>query len=205
MSSLGTDTATTIVETDTATLIVQADNIVKGCTGTNCNTSDTIRTSITQNSSILAQNQATATLVLLSIPTSSVLGRQIYEAYLNLGAAVASVYNFQCGDNTTTSSTCVPNASSVKDAQNSLQSLLVQPATNQANHIIVLSILLAIGIIAFILFFIFLIIGLFEKLFEAPVEGAKYAARLEAIQEQPEMEKIPIPASPFDTTEPVYK
>jgi hypothetical protein len=219
MSSIGNDTAATIVETDTLALIARADNIVKNCTGTNCNVSDVTRTSITQNLSKLAQEQSMATLILLSISTSSIIGREIYEAYLNLGAAVASVYNFQCGNNVN-NTTCVTNATSVKTAQNNLENLLVQPATNEANHIVVVSILLIIGIIAFILFFIFLIIGLFETMFEASAAGAAYASQLQTqeqpttiqlvqpvqpVQIQPVVQKVAVPASPFDITEPVYE
>lgn len=225
MSRIGNDAAATIVETDTLAMTAEADNIVRSCTGPNCNVSTTTRTNITRQLSTLAQNQAQSTFTLLSIPSSSVLGRNIYNAYLDLGSAVSSVYNFQCGNNTTNSVNCVTNASSVQTAQNNLQSLLVQPAVNEANHVIILSILLSIGIIAFILFFIFLIIGLFEKMLEAPELGATYMqhiqeqAQVPIIQAQPisqqvaqtlvspvtQSTRVALPASPFDTTDPVYK
>ena len=168
MSHIGYQAAATIVHTDTLAMIFQADNIVRACTGTNCNVSPSTRTTITQQLSMLAQDQATATLFLLSIPSSSVLGRNIYEAYLDLGAAVASVYNFQCGDVTVNSTNCVTNASSVQTAQSNLQNLLITPAINETNHILILSILFSITIITSILFFIFLIIGLFQRMFESP-------------------------------------
>lgn len=223
MSNLGHDTAATIVETDTLALIAEADSVVQSCTGPNCNVSQDIRNTINQNVSQLAQEQSNLTLSALSIPSSSVLGRQIYTAYVNLGAAVASVYNFQCGDTITNSTTCVLNASSVQTAQNNLQSLLNQPTQNEINHLIILSILAIIALIAFILFFIFLIIGLFEKMFEAPEAGAEYMSHIQQLSTQPnqqiqsysqsknpsilqvQSEKIPVPASPFDTTEPIYE
>lgn len=228
MSRIGNDAAATIVETDTLAMIAEADSIVKSCTGPNCNISTNTRTTITRQLSTLAQNQAQATFALLSIPSSSVLGRNIYNAYLDLGSAVSSVYNFQCGNNTANSTNCVTNASSVQTAQNNLQQLLVQPAVNEANHVIILSILLGIGIIAFILFFIFLIIGLFEKMLEAPELGASYMQHIQQqtqvpiLQPQPittqliqtssnpvtsvsQPSQVAVPASPFDTTDPVYK
>src|SRR5947208_4321077 len=162
MSSL----ATTIVRLDTQALINEADNIVKSCSGTNCNTSNAVRTSITESLSFLAQQQSNATLRYLSISSSSVLGRQIYEAYLDLSASVSSVYNFQCGNNTITSSTCVPNALPVITAQNNLQTLLVTPAINNAKHIAVLSLTAFLLILTFGMFIFFLFIGLFEYLVE---------------------------------------
>lgn len=159
---LARDAVNTIVNTDTHSLIAEADNIVRSCTGTNCNTSDMVRTHITKRLSELAQDQSAAVLILLSVPSSSTLGRSIYESYLNLGAAVASVYNFQCGNNITNSNTCVSTASSVLIAQSNLENLLIQPTTNQINHIVILSILFSIAIISLLIFFIFFIIGLFE-------------------------------------------
>lgn len=160
--------ATTIVTNDTSALVSQADNIVRGCTGLNCNTSIATRTSITQNSSRLAQEQSRSTLSALGIPSSSTLGRQIYEGYLELGAAVASVYNFQCGNSTVNSLTCVSNASSVQTAQINLVSLLSEPISNDINHITALSILSTITLIAFIVFFIFFMISIAESLEETP-------------------------------------
>jgi hypothetical protein len=220
MSDIGNNTAATIVETDTLALIERADNIIRSCTGTNCNVSEATRTTITQQLSLLAQDQAKSTLILLSIPLSSVFGRNIVNSYMNLGAAVASVYNFQCGNNTVNSTRCVTNASSVQAAQNNLQFLLVQPAENEFHHVIVLSILLIIAIIAFILFFIFLIIGLIEKMLEAHqvqyIVTTQEPAQLHIIQPTvqptiqvntttPTTQKIAVPVSPFQTTEPVYQ
>lgn len=168
--SINNNISSTIVKLDTEALITQADNIVKTCTGTNCNISTSTRLSITQNSSFLAQEQFEETIRFLSISRSSVLGRQIYEAYINLGAAVASVYNFQCGNNTVTSSTCVPNAISVITAQNELQSLLLTPITNNTKHVAVLTLISFLIFISISLFFLFLILGLFEYLIEVVVE-----------------------------------
>jgi hypothetical protein len=154
--------------TDTTALISQANIIVQACTGTNCNVSQETRRAITEKLSILAQEQSDTTLFLLGIPKSSVIGRNIYESYLNLGAAVSSVYNFQCGNNVTNSYTCVPNSNNVKLAQDSLQTLISQPAQNEIHHITILSILMSIAIIALILFFVFLIIGMIETLIYTP-------------------------------------
>lgn len=236
MSNIGNNAAATIVETDTLAMIAEADNIVRSCTGPNCNVSTTTRTNITRQLSTLAQNQAQLTFTLFSIPSSSVLGRNIYNAYLELGSAVSSVYNFQCGNNTTNSVNCVTNASSVQIAQNNLQSLLIQPAVNEVNHVVILSILLSIGIISFILFFVFLIIGLFDQMLEAselglqsyPLPADISPTYMQHIQEQTQVpiiqaqplsqqvvqttvspviqsKQVAIPASPFDTTDPVYK
>lgn len=155
--------ANAIVTNDTNALISQANTIVDGCTGTNCNTSDAIRTQITQQLSILAQNQSSNTLSSLSISSLSPLGREIYESYLNLGSSVASVYNFQCGDNPANSFTCVNNASIVQTSQNNLQQLLNQPANNKRNNIIISSVLIAIIVVLVSIFFIYLLIGLFDK------------------------------------------
>lgn len=171
MSQIGSETAKTIVNTDTLTLIERANIIVIGCTGTNCNVSDSTRRIIKQELSTLSQEQSNATLTLLSLTPSSTLSRNINDAYINLGAAVSSVYNFQCGNITVNATNCVTNASSVQIAQNNLESLLVQPATNEINHIVVLSILFIVAMIAFLLFFIFLLIGLIEGIIEIPLSS----------------------------------
>jgi hypothetical protein len=164
MANTGNDTATNIVNNDTLSLINQADNIVKSCYGKkSCNVSLATRREITEQLSTLAQKQSEDTIFLLSVPVSSVRGREIYESYLLLASAVSSVYNFQCGDNTVNSDICVSNASSVIAAKNNLQLLLIEPVTNEINHIIILSILACTGLILFLLFFIFFIIGLFEN------------------------------------------
>ena len=210
-SSIGNTTAAAIVDTDTLQLITQANFIVQSCIGgPGCNTTPETRTSITENLSKTAQEEANETLRLLSIPPSSVLGRNIYNGYIDLAAAVASVYNYQCGNNTVNSTACVTNATSVQTAQDNLQSLIEQPAIDNTKHIIILSILLCIGIIAFILFFVFLIIGLVGTITVAPVPATEYmksirqsagtGATIPCVEKQ-----IAIPASPFDTTEPIYQ
>lgn len=206
-SSIGNTTAAAIVDTDTLQLISQADSIVQSCTGgTGCNTSLATRTSITENLSKTAQTQANNTLRVLSISPYSVLGRNIYNGYIELGAAVSSVYNYQCGNSTVNSTTCVTNASSVHTAQDNLQSLLSQPAIDDTKHIIILSILLCIAVTAFILFFVFLIIGLIGALAIAPVAGAEYMKSIKQSTEPSSTTKqIAVPASPFDTTEPIYQ
>lgn len=152
--------SSTIVQTDTFRLIAEADSIVRSCTGTNCNTSSATQTAITQQLSLLAQQQSTETQQLLSIPNNSVIGRDIYEGYLNLGAAVAAVYNFQCGANTVTSESCVTSSTTVQNAQQNLENILTVPAETESTHIIVLSVLFSLIFIFSFLFFIFLLIGL---------------------------------------------
>lgn len=169
---IGSDTAAAIVQTDTIALINKADDIVRACTGTNCNTSSATRTAITEQLSTLAQNQAASTQRFLSVPSNSVVGRNIYEGYLNLGAAVASVYNFQCGNSTVNSLTCVTNATSVRNAQVNLEAVLLQPAQNEGSHIVVLSFLITLVLFAFFLFFIFFSIGLIGSIVEIPVVAA---------------------------------
>lgn len=163
MSRIGTDTATSIVQTDTLLLISEADSIVRACTGTNCNTSSDTQVAITEQLSALAQEQAAATQRFLSIPTSSVVGRNVYEAYLNLGAAVAATYNFQCGANTTSSTSCVTTSSTVQIAQTELETVLLQPAQSNGSHVLILSLLAALVVLSFFLFFAFFSVGVFEK------------------------------------------
>ncbi len=158
--------AHSIVETDTNALINLANEITMSCTGTNCNVSDTNRTAITRQLSILAQQQSNDVLILLSVPASSIIGRQIYESYLNLGSAVSSAYNYQCGDNVNTSFVCVNNSTSVEIAQKNLEYVLTQPTQNQVNHITVLSILFVIALITSFLFFVFFLIGFSEMIYD---------------------------------------
>jgi len=159
-SSVGNDTTTTIVTSDTMELINQADSIVKSCTGVNCNTSPATRQSITQKLSSTAQAQANSVMSAFSIATSSVVGRNIFNGYIDLAAAVSSTYNYQCGTTTVNSVNCVTSADSVQTAQNNLESLLLEPITNDSAHIIILSILIVIGIISFILFLVFMLVWL---------------------------------------------
>lgn len=208
-SSIGNDTASSIVTTDTNALISQADSIIRACIGVNCNTSAATRTQITQQSSTLAQQQANNTLTTLGVPRNSILGRNINVAYLNLGSAVASVYNFQCGDSTANSNSCVSNASTVKDAQDTLRSLLTSPSTNDASNAIVISILSIVGFTSIMLFFIFLFIGIFgmvpsrtpivnyaEPVFESPAPQPTIITPI--VESKPISPPIATPASPFD-------
>lgn len=197
-------TAAAIVTTDTLQLIDKANSIVQSCTGgPGCNTSPQTRTSITQNLSKTAQDQANETLRILSVPPSSILERNIYNGYIDLAAAVSSVYNYQCGNNTITSVTCVTNASSVQNAQHNLQSLILQPAIDNTKHIISLSILLSVAIIALILFFVFLIIGLIGTLSLSPHPSPIQSPQ--TTNPTPLVNQIAVPASPFDTKEPIYQ
>lgn len=161
---IGTDTAAAIVQTDTLQLIDKADSIVRSCTGTNCNTSLVTQTAIKQELSILAQQQAEQTQRFLSIPENSVIGRTVYEDYLNLGAAVAAVYNYQCGANTVISQTCVTSSTTVQNAQNILEMTLLQPAQTEGSHIVISALLFSVILVCAFLFFIFLLIGLISTL-----------------------------------------
>jgi len=155
--------AATIVNNDTLQLIYQANEIVQSCKGgLGCNFSPETKNSINDNLSQTAQSQSDNTLRLLSISSSSVLGRNIFNGYLDLAASISSVYIYQCGSTTINSTICVTNSSSVKFAQNNLVSLISQPYLDNINNIIVMSILLTISIISFTLFIIFLIIGFTE-------------------------------------------
>lgn len=165
MSRIGTDTATAIVQTDTLSLINKANSIVTACTGTNCNTSVTTRSTITRELSTLSQSQSTSTQQLLSIPPNSIIGRNIYESYLNLGATVAAVYNFQCGNTIQTNSTCVIDSTAVKTAQANLEALLIEPSQTAGSHALIIGMLAVLVFLFAVLFFIFFTIGLFEKAF----------------------------------------
>lgn len=160
MSSSGISVSSNIVAVDTDALISQADAIVRDCTGPNCNTSTETRNRITQQSSILAQSQANTTLAALGIPISSEMSRRISVSYNKLGASVAAVYNFQCGNNPSTSNMCVNSSTSVKEAQQELVQVLEVPVTSEFNHFVSVSILVIIIGITVILFIIFLIFGI---------------------------------------------
>lgn len=201
-SSLGESTASTIVTADTYALISLADEIVRDCKGVNCNTSLATQTAIKQQLSTLSQQLSSDTLYELSVPTSSTTGRKIYNAYLDLGSAVASVYSFQCGATTVNSTSCVSNADAVKTAQKNLRDLLVEPATNEVNHAISLSILAVIGLICLVLFIIFMIIGYVEYISTPTIYITQLQQRPALQQPEPQ---VAVPASPFDTKEPVYK
>src|SRR5579871_2909879 len=174
-SSIGNDTASAIVTTDTVELINQANSIVMGCSGTNCNTSSQTQNSIIQQLSTMAQSQANYTINILNIPVTSPAARNIYNNYINLGAAVAFTYNYQCGATTLNSTNCVENATTVQLAQDSLANALVEPTTNFTNHVTILSILAIIGVIALFIFFIFIIVGIVESLFEVSYSKVEYA------------------------------
>lgn len=203
MSSIGKTTASDIVIADTYTLIAQADDIVNDCKGTNCNVSLETQTKIKQQLSTLAQQLSSNTLYELSIPTSSTTARQIYDAYLILGSSVASVYSFQCGATTVNSASCVSNSDSVQSAQKNLTNLLIEPATNEVNHAIVLSILATIGLICLVLFTIFMIVG-FVQYMSSTTYIIQQPQRQQQQQQYTSEPKIPVPASPFETKEPIY-
>jgi len=163
MSSNESTVTNEIVITDTNALISRADSIVNSCTGPNCNTSSATRNKITQELSLLSQEQANTLLKSLTIPPSAEIARAILFAYIELGASVSSVYSFQCGDNPTISMTCVSNATSVKQAQKQLDTVIQEPVANGVNHFAVISILIVIASIAFLFFVFFFLFGLLDS------------------------------------------
>jgi len=151
-----------LVETDTIFLIATANNIVSSCTGTNCSTSYVTRTSIKQQLSKLAQQQAYINIRLLGIEENSVIARNIYDGYLNLGSAVESVYNYQCGNSDT--GNCVENSNIVKKYQDELVRILISPVYIQTKRLIITSFLLILFLLAILMSFIFITIGSISKI-----------------------------------------
>ena len=194
--------AATIVNNDTLQLIYQANEIVQSCKGgIGCNFSSETKKLIEKNLSQTAQQQSYNTLRLLSISTLSVLGRNIHNGYIDLAAAVSSVYIYQCGSTTINSTTCVTNSSSVKISQNNLESLISQPYIDNTNNIIIMSILLTISIISFTLFIIFLIIG-FTEIPTIPItNNTTNTTIVKSANLSPINDQIALPVSPFDITE----
>lgn len=158
------DTVDFIVTSDTNQLIDSANSIILQCNFPGCTTSPITHTKINQSLSTLSQLQAQTTLNSFAIPTSSITGRNIFNAYLDLGAAVSSTYIYQCGSIPNKSTTCVNNASNVKTSQQTLKSLLIEPVTNESNYLVGLSVLASVAVITLMLFLIFMILGLAESM-----------------------------------------
>lgn len=201
MSSIGNDTAASIVTNDTNALINKANQIVLACRGTNCNTSPETRQAITQQLSTLSQSQAFHTMNILDVPHNSVIGRNIFNSYINLAAVVAATYNYQCDDNTVSGPSCVLQSTSVITAKNNLQSLLVEPASNNVINISAISILSVVAIIAGILFIIFLILGIAEHMMISKETEQVKSVKTAKIAE--EDVKPAVPVDPFNTKEPI--
>jgi hypothetical protein len=182
-SDIGINTAVGIVSTDTVVLIDEANNIVKACSGPNCNVAPSTRDAITKRLASVATEQANYAVFLFSIPVSSILARNIHQSYLELAAAVSSVYSFQCGDDTVKGGDCTINSSAVTTAQNNLVNTMSQPATVEINHMIVLSILAIIGLISIFLFFVFMLIGLLERANESTVTIADRNSYIQTLPE----------------------
>jgi hypothetical protein len=199
-SSIGNNTASTIVNTDTLQLISKANEIIESCkNNSNCQIPSDTSNVITKSLSETAQAQASNTLRTLSIPTSSILGRNIFNRYLDLAAAVSSTYINQCGSTIVNSIPCVTNSTSVQNAQDNLRSSLSQPATDDTTNIIVMSILLSIAVVAFILFMVFLMIGLIGvAAIDTPVIPESTKITTQEIQViNPTDVQVAVPASPF--------
>jgi hypothetical protein len=158
---LASSTAQQIVRNDTATLISEADTVTSSCTGLNCNVSPANRAAVTSKLSQVAQQQAADTIYLLSVPTTSILARNIFDGYLQLAAAVSGSYNYQCGN--LVDSKCTAAASPVHDAQFALEIILTDPAANELSHLTVLSVIAAMMAIFAILFFVFVLIGVAQR------------------------------------------
>jgi hypothetical protein len=205
MSHLGNSTAETIVNENILELIYTANSIVSACTGPNCNVANSTQTKIKQQLSLVSQQQFETTLSLLSIPTSSIIAKEIFNAYLDLAASVSSVYNYQCGATINTSTECVTNSSSVKSSQYRLQQLLTIPAINQVNHITIVSILSTIAFVAMLLFLILFLLGLIESLFNVISETPTQQPVIYLYPQYPtnqyiipqSHESIPLPVSPY--------
>lgn len=159
-----------IVVTDTNQLIDRADSVIQQCNYPGCSQSPATQTKITQSVSRLSQEQAVITLNAFAIPISSVPGRNIFDAYQNLGSAVSSTYLYQCGSTTINSNACVNNVDRVKVAQQNLEDLLVGPVTAESNYLIGLSVLASLAVIMMMLFLIFILIGIFASLSTVPPE-----------------------------------
>jgi hypothetical protein len=213
---MSNDTVDSIVTSDTNQMIDLANSIILQCNFPNCNISPVTRTKITQSLSTLSQQQATITLNSYAIPTSSVTGRNIFDAYLDLSSAVSSTYIYQCGSNPSTSNTCVNNASNVQNAQENLKTLLNQPVTNQSNYLVGLSLLASVAVVTLMLFLIFMILGISESINstsdKVTIKSCKASTTVQELkptipvanvpESQPVSEPeiaVPVPVSPFES------
>lgn len=153
--------AQNLVQNNTNSLISQANTIVSQCSGPNCNTSSATQTLIYESLSSSAQTMSYETIINYSIPQNTVIARRILQGYIDLAAAVATVYSFQCGAQTTNNN-CVIHASSVIQAQNHLITILVIPINDYQSYVAMTSLLSIMSVILGIMIFIFIIFGIFE-------------------------------------------
>ncbi len=147
-----------IVQKDTNILIEQADDIVKSCSGTNCNTSSETTTKIRNDLNSSALNMAHVTINLLNININTEIAQNIITGYNTLSANISTAYTYQCGA-VVPGNTCVNNSLSVQAAQLSLSST-IEPAYNaNFENMIILCALASIIIICTMLFFAFFSVG----------------------------------------------
>ena len=164
---MGNVTVSGLVTAATAELIAKANEVVSNCTGPNCNTSPGTQAQVRVQLAELSASQAQSAANVLGVDLSSATGRAIYDSYTKLGNTVAATYNYQCGDNVSTSFTCVSNAQSVHDAQNQLEALLVSPAGAAAGRTVIISTIAVVAVLAIFAYLIFFIIGLVASATEA--------------------------------------
>ena len=169
MSSL----AASIVTDATYALIAAADVIVFACLGPGCNTSPRVTLQIKEQLSSLSQDQARLTLTTFFVPLTTPISAQIYTGYLDLGAAVASSYSYQCGASTTTGGPCTFNSANVAAARANLETLIGTVITVDTSRVVTTSFLILGVIIFLILFIIFLSVGLIELLAEIALRRNK--------------------------------
>jgi hypothetical protein len=186
---MGNTSAYSVVTAATTELIAKADSIVLLCTGSNCNVSNSTTEKIKQQLSILSQSQASNTLKILTIPISSVVGNNIFNGFLDLGAAVSSTYSYQCGASIT-SNLCVYNGNAVVIARNNLIQLIEDPINKSINNIINLSIIFGIVVILLFLFLIFLVVGTIEFIAEGILRRNKTVKTVKTIPEEKNIPQV---------------
>jgi hypothetical protein len=152
-------------------MIYDANQIVLNCTGTNCNTSVQTQDEIFQELEELAQTRSSQVTSALGISETAPQRAEIDQAFINLGAAVAGAYNYQCGNLVPGSFACVDSSTAVIATADHLNELLAAPTKNRTNNLIILGTLSGLTALIIILFIVFLIILLFNMLVitETPV------------------------------------
>jgi hypothetical protein len=190
---LSQTSAATIVRLATNDLIAKADSIVAVCLGPSCNVSPATTLKIKQDLSTLAQSQANLTLRGLGLNQSTVIAFQIKRGYLELGAAVAATYSYQCGASIVSGNSCTFNGSNVVAARHNLEGLLNQAIGVDINRIIVISLMAAAAIIFVALFLIFVIVGSVEFVLEAGLRRNKTVTQIQPLEPVPNITSTPTP------------
>ena len=154
----------------------------------------------------MAQSQAKIFLGEFKVPQSSVLGRQIWDGYLNLGAAVAAVYNYECGDLIPNSFSCTNDKIAVVKAQLNLETLMTPIIQNNVTTILVIAILWILFGISILCFMVFLFFGIIETFYKTThyisdqnlFHNMEQNILPENTLVQNTGPEIAVPASPFD-------